>query len=456
MARELAPHCAALERRFRQALRREGFGAEQARAVLAVLPTARAPLRRLRERLEYHGRRLAKLNVAIDEADAILRRFDCMASEALDGRFAPAREQLLLATMHRIHLAYYEVREAEAQAFFGIDRAESEASDLADLLRRIVGVLTRTFQARAGQVVLTGAASRTRPLYIERGSAAEDLIPGKPMRAGSACYWVYPMASGGAIQLAFGGRYPWLPRELALLKAVAARCEEAIERSRRESTIRRLEAQARAAEEEERHRIGRELHDEAGQGLMTLRLMLEMIERDAPEGLRTRVAEARGIAESTVVELRRIIAALSPTVLERLGLASAVRQLAARFRKGNGAALRVRIGVDGVAIAPEVQQVVYRVAQECLQNAAKHSGAAHVNLSLCAADKGIRLQVSDDGAGFRADAVGGKPMSFGLCGMRERAALLGGTLVVHSAPSKGTRVTLALPVNYVKDSGTTH
>ena len=265
------------------------------------------------------------------------------------------------------------------------------------------------------------------------------------MRDRFASYWSYPLASGGAIQLAFAKPYPWLPRELALLEAVAARCEEAIQRSLREQAIRRLEVQAHAAEDEERRRIGRELHDEAGQSLLVLRLRLEMIEREAPEGLRARVGEAREIAESIILELRRIIAALSPAVLERLGLESALRQLAARFRKDHPGSLRVRISMDGTPLSKGIQEAIYRVAQESLQNVAKHSGASHVNLSLLTADRRIRLSVSDDGAGFCLESAQIQPMSFGLAGMRERAALLGGSLAIRSAPSKGTTVTLELP-----------
>jgi len=100
-----------------------------------------------------------------------------------------------------------------------------------------------------------------------------------------------------------------------------------------------------------------------------------------------------------------------------------------------------------------IQQVIYRVAQECLQNIAKHSQATHVNLSLRAADKCIRLSVSDNGAGFSAERVGSKPMSFGLAGMRERAAILGGSLAVQSAPGKGAKVTLQLPGSTAQVAG---
>jgi len=337
------------------------------------------------------------------------------------------------------------VREAESQAFFGIARAETEAADLDDLLRRFVGVLTRTFHARAGRLVVSdNATTPARPLYIRGGSAAERSLTDPEWRGRYACYWSYPLPSPGAIQLAFATPYPWLPRELSLLEAVAARCSAAIERARRESTIRRLEAEARAVEEAERRRIGRELHDEAGQSLLVLRLRIEMIERAAPEHLRKSLAEARGIAENTIGELRRIIAALSPTVLERLGLEAAVRQLAARFRKTHPAALRVRISLNG-ALPIAVQEVVYRVLQECLHNVVQHSGASHVNLSLHAADRLVRLSVCDDGAGFQVATARLKPMSFGLAGMRERAAFLGGSLSIQSAPGKGTKVMLELP-----------
>src|SRR6185295_13316630 len=99
------------------------------------------------------------------------------------------------------------------------------------------------------------------------------------------------------------------------------------------------------------------------------------------------------------------------------------------------------------ALSQETQQVIYRVAQECLQNAAKHSRATHVNLSLRETDRSIRLNVSDNGAGFGVQTAGGKPLAFGLAGMRERAALMGGTLTVRSAPGNGASVILQLPRN---------
>jgi signal transduction histidine kinase len=465
MARAIAPFAARLDRDFLARLRKRAYEAAQIRAFLAITPAARSRLRSLPqflEQVDYNGRRLAKLNVPPAEVGEVLREFGAILDPVLGGEYQPAREQLHLATILTLENAFYHVREAETQAFFGLYRAEVEAKDLEDLLRRFVGILTQTFHARAGRLLLDRPMSEklSRPLYIERGKPDERLIADPGMRGRYRSYWSYPLGPEALVQFGFRVPYPWLPRELALLEAAGERCRAAMERARLEQEIRRLEAQARQAEEEERRRIGRELHDEAGQSLLLLRLQLEMIERDAPVSLRPRLEEAREVAERTVAELRRIVAALSPAVLERLGLESALRQLTVRVRKIHPAEVRLRISVSSEPLPMQIQEVIYRVAQECLQNVAKHSQATHVNLSLKAADKSIRLSVTDNGAGFSAETVGSKPMSFGLAGMRERAALLGGTLAVRSRPGKGTTVALELPrtsaqvAPYGKDSRT--
>jgi signal transduction histidine kinase len=451
MTSAIAPHADRLDRRFRTVLRRRGHDAAQARAFLAITPAAASRLPSLNqflEQVEYNGRRLAKLNVQPGEAKETLKAFGPLLDAALAGRFEPAREQLHLATVLALHDAFYQVREAEAQAFFGLYRAESEASGLDDLLRRFVRILTRAFRARTGRLLLLDRPPRgklAQPLYIESGQPAEKLIADPQMRGRYASYWSFPMRPAALLQFGFGGRYPWLPREVTMLHAVAERCQEAIEKARMEGEIRRLEAEARRAEEEERRRIGRELHDESGQLLLALRLQLEMMERDAGAEMRPRLAEARGIADRTVEELRRIVAALSPAVLERLGLEAAIRQLAARFRKSHPAGIRVRISGACDGLSRQTQEVIYRVAQESLQNIAKHSQATRVNLLLHSTDKNIRLSVSDNGAGFVQEEAWSKPMSFGLAGMRERAALQHGNLAIRSAAGKGVTVVLELP-----------
>jgi len=454
LARALTPHLARLGRESAALLRQRPYEAARVKAFLAITPAAFARLgsfRKFLEEVEYHGRRLAKLNVPPGEVAETLRELEALLPPLIDGQFEPAREQLQLATIFALNHAFYQVREAESQAFFGLYRAEAEAEDLDDLLRRFVRILTRTFPAGAGRLLLPGVAPLSpqlmRPRYIRRGQEAERLIADESMRGRYASYWSYPWPPSAVVQLGFDTPYPWLPREQALLDAVGARCARAIERARLEGEVRRLEAVGRRIEEDERRRIGRELHDEAGQALLVLRLQLELIEREAPATLLAPLREARGIAERTVDELRRIVAALSPEVLERLGLESALRQLAGRFQKIHPARLRLRVARLAHPLPLQVQQVIYRVAQESLQNIAKHSQATTVNLLLQSADQMIRLSVSDNGAGFCAEKAWSKTMSFGLSGMRERAALIGGTLTVRSAPGKGVRIALSLPLD---------
>ena len=449
MLRALSSDADPIERRFRPVLRRLGWDAARIRAFLAITPAAAARLGSLGdfvEQVDFHGRRLAKLNANPRQVVSALDQFGRLLDSTFKGRFAPAREQLQIATRLALNHAFYQVREAESQAFFGLYHAAIEAADLNDLLQRMVKVLVEAFGAAAGWVFLMDEAvpgHLTRPHYIEKRGVYRS-------------YWSYPFGRSAVLQFAFSSRHPWLPRERAFLEAAAERCQEALDGARMEDQIRRLEAESRRAEEEERRRIGRELHDEAGQSLMSLRLQLEMMERDAPASLRPRLKAARELAGNTAVELRRIVASLSPAVLERLGLQAALRQLAARFQKTHGTCVVLRLAPGEVPVS--AAEVIYRVAQESLHNISRHSGATHVNLHLRTADKRVRLSVVDNGAGFCADQVKGKPKSFGLAGMRERAALLGGTLGIESAPGKGCRITLELPraaapvVTHGKDS----
>ena len=447
LARALAPAAARIERGCRALLKRRGYGATPRRAFLAISPAGFARIRslgRFLEEVEYQGRRLAKHNLSPAEVKAVLREMDGMLEGVLGKRFGPSREQLHLASLLAVDRAFYLVREAETQALFGIYRAEAEAKDGDDLLCRVVAVLTRTFGAGAGTVVTgTGFDRRlSKPLFLQQG---DQLVADPRMGRRFRSFWSYPLTETAVVQLGFKVSYPWLPRELALLEIAAERCRGALERARLQAEVTRLDSAARHAEEQERRRIGRELHDETGQALLLLRLQLELMEREAGPPLAGRLKEARALVERTVVELRRLIAALSPTVLERLGLAPALRHAVSRFRKTCGAAVRMSIRGSSADISRAIEEAVYRAAQECLQNISRHSQASTVNLSLVAADNYIRLRVSDNGNGFSPADRGARPLSFGLEGMRQRAALLGGKLTVKAAPGKGTSVILELP-----------
>jgi signal transduction histidine kinase len=463
LARAIAPAAARLERACRTLLERCGYDKPLQRAFLAISPAGFARKRslpRFLEEVEYQGRRLAKYNLSLGEVRSVLREMEALLDEVLVERFGPPREQVHLAAVLALDRAFCAVREAEAQALFGIYRAEAEAKDGEKMLRRVAAVLARTFGAGAAQVIEAAASDHRlrQPRFITRGTASEALIADDTMRRRFRSFWSHPLGPSAVVQLGFPVAYPWLPRERILLEIADGRCRGALERVALETEVRRLEAQARSAEEEERRRIGRELHDETGQSLLLLRLQLEMMEKETSGPLASRLKEAREGVERSVVELRRLIAALSPTALERLGVTAAIRHLVGRFRKSHPASVRLRIQGVAASIPRQIQDVIYRAVQECLQNISRHSQATAVNLSLTAADQVIRLRVADNGNGFRHGAAALKPASFGLEGLRARAALAGGRVKVEAAPGKGTMVLLEIPRNaamvdrYVKDS----
>jgi two-component system sensor histidine kinase DegS len=203
-----------------------------------------------------------------------------------------------------------------------------------------------------------------------------------------------------------------------------------------ENQIRELASRMMQVEEVERRRISRELHDEAGQSMLTIRLQLEMIEGIMPPELgeaRKRLGEVREMTEHTILEVRRLIAALSPAVLEQLGLAPGLRQLVARFQRLHPAKVVLDLGrLRG--LPSKTEAIVYRLVQECINNIAKHSQARTVNISVHSSDGLLQVSVEDDGVGFKVEEALAKRDSFGLAGLRERVALLGGVVRIESQP----------------------
>ena len=198
---------------------------------------------------------------------------------------------------------------------------------------------------------------------------------------------------------------------------------------RRQLQIRRLAERMMQVEEAERRRISRELHDQTGQDLLCIRLQMEMLEQEMPEGdHKSRLARLRDLTERTILEIRRLIGALSPAVLEQIGLAAAVRQMVNRFRQIHTSKVKLQVARLG-PLPKKLEVIAYRLIQECLNNIAKHSSCANVNISLRSADGRLRLIVEDDGIGFDVEEALRKPGSFGLGGIRERVALLGGHCV---------------------------
>ncbi len=210
----------------------------------------------------------------------------------------------------------------------------------------------------------------------------------------------------------------------------------------------RLEAERRSssgralvAQEAERRRIAQELHDEIGQSLTATVLQLKRALARAPAEMRAELIDAQETARASLEEVKRIGRRLRPGVLDDLGLVSALTALGTSFSEQTGLPVQRRLERDLPTLGRDVELVLYRVAQEGLTNVARHAGASRVELSLGRSPRGVVLRVGDDGRGLQGAAEGN-----GLRGMRERAMLIGGDLIIASSPSGGTEITLEAPV----------
>ncbi len=201
------------------------------------------------------------------------------------------------------------------------------------------------------------------------------------------------------------------------------------------------------AQEEERKRIARELHDETSQSLAALVMRLDTsLAGTADVPARARLAETRGIAVRALEELHRLLLDLRPSVLDDLGLTSAIRWCAERHLEPLGVAVRCEFSGLPQRLPPEIETTLFRVVQEAITNIAKHAEAETVLVQCAARPDAVTIEIEDDGKGFAPETVAGGT-GLGLTGMRERVELLGGTFEVESAPGQGTRIVLTAPVS---------
>jgi two-component system sensor histidine kinase UhpB len=223
-----------------------------------------------------------------------------------------------------------------------------------------------------------------------------------------------------------------------------ARLHQAFDRmlERLEAERARTAAAVLQAQEGERARLARDLHDEANQALTGVLLRLEATAQNAPDDLRAELRETQRVATTAMEELVRLARELRPVVLDDLGLGAALRTQIDEFARRARVKAELALPAAGVEDLPADEQlVVYRVVQEGLSNVARHSGASSVHVEVQRPDGGTIVRVSDDGAGFDPD---GSVPGLGLTGMRERAVLAGGRVTVASEPSEGTTIELRL------------
>jgi two-component system, NarL family, sensor histidine kinase UhpB len=211
--------------------------------------------------------------------------------------------------------------------------------------------------------------------------------------------------------------------------------------------LRRLEAErlragsaALRAQEQERTRVARDLHDEVNQSLTGLLLRLEAVREAAPPELEPELAQTKALANQAMRELLSLARQLRPTALDDLGLVAAIGGQVEGISQAGVEATHSESG-EFSDLADDVQLVIYRVAQEALSNAARHSGAQRIAVSLERSERGVTLEVADDGDGFAFEQSEG---GLGIAGMRERALLIGAELTIESRPGEGTTVRLSV------------
>jgi signal transduction histidine kinase len=231
--------------------------------------------------------------------------------------------------------------------------------------------------------------------------------------------------------------------DLRLAESLADRAAIAVDLSEqvnRDAVRRVVEAQ-----ELERARLARELHDETGQALTSILLGLKPLEQTAgSEEARASVASVRALVVSTLQDVRRLAVELRPTALDDFGLVPAVERLTDTFRDQSGLQVDLEAQLGEGRLPNEAETTLYRVIQEALTNIVKHANAGRVSILLQRKDGGVVAVVEDDGVGF--DPAATRADALGLAGMRERVALVGGRLQVESASGAGTTLVAEVPV----------
>src|SRR5579859_8202652 len=448
------------------------------------------------ENLQYFGTRLSKLQVDTRAVARALELYQSCCEPYIAGLF-PDREAEAKAALEMLSSvsfvivsgAYFDAKTLESSALLKLLDAGLSSGDLDALMKRVLDITTQTFEASLGIILLCDAESgKLKPacsvgpgvnlpedFSIEMGSgfSGRIAVTGEPemlldinaetgslrpmVRVQAKSLWGVPLKADGQIigvmVIGFPKPYEWLPTERELMRAIGDRTALAIERARmvdelreREQRIAELSGHLLRVQEEERKRISRELHDETGQALMVIRLYLGMMETGiTARNVKGKIRETVEVVDRTIEGIRRIIGKLSPLVLQELGLVAAIRKEAKDFARNTGVKARVLMNEDVGRMAPGTEQAIYRVVQEALHNVAKHAKAQNVTVQVVREERQVQVIVEDDGIGIQPKTGAKEQQSFGLAGIKERIAMLGGVSRVTSAEGKGTRIEISVP-----------
>ncbi|MGE5542193.1 MAG: histidine kinase, partial [Bacillota bacterium] len=205
------------------------------------------------------------------------------------------------------------------------------------------------------------------------------------------------------------------------------------------------------AQEEERRRVAREIHDGPAQALASMAMRLELCEKvfdSEPERAKSEIADLKRMARSSLQDVRKIIFDLRPMALDDLGLVPALRTYVAAFEDRTGVRVELKVLGEERRLSPPLEIAIYRLIQESLANVAKHANTSEAWVNVEATDKCVRVVVRDKGEGFDPGSVlQTTGERFGLMGMKERVTMFGGEINVKSRPGEGTKITVAIPLD---------
>lgn len=427
--------------------------------------------------------RLARANKARIEAQAAAleaqhRRTDEV--EALNVQLrATARELAAMVEMSRILTSTMERRRLLDNALLQIVNSFERACCSIIFLKRADGGLELAGEYRRPQApmpvtlppltaVAAEAATQACPIGarldgVARALHADAFADGTAYRTLGVPLRAKDQMFGGLALSSVREEEPLAEPELRLLTAFAGQISAVLENAQlydvvqeREAQLEELVRQLVNAQEQERARIARELHDETGQKLTALAMGLAAVDgaltSEAGQA-KPLVRNLREVSDGAITELRRIMADLRPAQLDDLGLIPALRWYTGQYG-GRHPDLGVTLNAERLPkrLAPEYETVLFRAVQEALTNIARHAQATQVTVDLRQEEGRVRLAIADNGVGFDVNAPPrhAHGSGLGLVGLRERVALVGGRCIIESAPGEGTRITIDLPVRTVE------
>ncbi len=316
---------------------------------------------------------------------------------------------------------------------------------------------------------LAAVVASTGQAHIADGFAREPLFDSH-----DAANWpapstaAFPMKLGdqvlGVLRISSDVRRTFTSEEIRILNLLTDQAAVALSNARlyrtileREERVRALMQKMAQIQDEERRLISLDLHDGLTQLVISANMHLNtlsaMIDQRMEPAERQELAESRRLIKCAIDEARRVISELRPTLVEDLGLADGLRQYVIDMCAAEGWRCEAQIGTNGMELSPPAEAAIFRIAQEALSNARKHSRTDSIKVQLRRQEGNLVLTVQDSGCGFDVDALSKEASGVGLVSMRERAKTLGGTCDIHSQPGGGTAVSVRVPLEALQRSG---